>query len=47
MMNRANGIQASGEMGRRIWINGFSALYINGDMPTTKPTGMAIRAAST
>ena len=45
MMNSASGIQASGETGRSTWMNGLSALYIKGDMPITKPSGMAMAAA--
>ena len=44
--NSANGIQASGEIGRRIWMKGLRARYISGDMPMTKPMGIATSAAS-
>src|SRR5262245_25046251 len=42
----ASGIQASGEIGLRIWINGSRALLIKGDIPIRKPTGTATATAS-
>src|SRR6185437_213853 len=35
------GIQASGEMGRRIWINGFSAIPGRLYQPNARPNGTA------
>jgi len=32
-------------MGFKIWMKGSSALYISGDMPMTKPRGIATSAA--
>src|SRR5450830_835986 len=42
---KASGIHASGEIGLRIWMKGFSALCISGDMPSKKPSGIATSAA--
>src|SRR5690606_21298552 len=46
MMNSARGIQARGEMGLSNWMKGLNAFIISGDMPITKPDGMATTSAS-
>ena len=45
-VNSASGIQASGEIGLRTWINGSSALVMSGDMPIMNPNGIATITAA-
>ena len=41
------GIQASGEIGRKIWISGFNAISERRYQPISRPIGMASNAAAT
>src|SRR6218665_3162306 len=44
---KASGIHANGEIGLGIWMNGFNARCISGDMPSRNPNGIGTTAAIT